>query len=200
MSYPAAAVTRAGAIPGTASMSDIQTESEKNFEALQKELPKLKALRGKYFLMRRGRIVNFYDTFQDAYSTGAAVYDDNMFSVILLRGANKAAEKKPTKKAAKKKVSKKRAAKKVAMRAAGTPSRGSIPGIAPDLPDIYPDWREGAAATKVRPYYNGADSYPFSCLRATQIRMDPPIRRGGIAFVQANEFYVSQECRNRGPH
>jgi hypothetical protein len=176
-------------------MSDMQTESDQNYKAFQRELPKLKALRGKYFLMRGGKIVNFYDTFQDAYSTGAAVYDDNMFSVVLLRSA----KKKPAKKTAKK--TKKSAPKKGAMlAAAGTPSRDAIPGIARDLPDIYPDWREGAAATKVRPFYNGADSYPFSCLQATRIRIEPPIKKGKIAFIQVNEFYLSKKCRDRGPH
>jgi hypothetical protein len=48
-------------------------------------LPKLKALRGKYFLVRRGKIVNYYDSFNDAYSTGVAVYDDKKFSVCLLK-------------------------------------------------------------------------------------------------------------------
>jgi hypothetical protein len=38
-------------------------------------VPNLKALQGKYFLMRHGKIVNFYDTLDDAHSTGVAVYD-----------------------------------------------------------------------------------------------------------------------------
>jgi hypothetical protein len=37
-------------------MNDNQKEVDQNFKAFQRELPKLKALRGKYFLMRRGRM------------------------------------------------------------------------------------------------------------------------------------------------
>ena len=45
-------------------MSDIQRqEQDKNIKAFQKMLPKLKALRGKYFLVRRGKIVNYYELF-----------------------------------------------------------------------------------------------------------------------------------------
>ena len=78
-------------------MSDIQKEVDQNFEAFQRELPNHKARRDKYFLMRHGKIINVYDTLQDAYSTGAAVYDDKMFSVCLMR-AQKAAKKKTGKK------------------------------------------------------------------------------------------------------
>lgn len=181
-------------------MNDNQKEVDQNFKAFQRELPKLKALRGKYFLMRRGRIVNFYDTFQDAYSTAVAVYDDKMFSVILLRGPKKTAKKEPAKRAAKKASKKKTTKRMVTFAGAAMPRREAIRGIAPDLPDIYPDWRDGAAATKVRPFYNGANSFPFSCLEATRIRIEPPIKKGKIAFPVVNEFYLSKECRERGPH
>ena len=65
-------------------MSSTKKEDIKSFEAFQKELPKLKALRGKYFLMRQGKIVNYYNTLDDAYSTGVAVYADKDFSVCFL--------------------------------------------------------------------------------------------------------------------
>jgi hypothetical protein len=46
---------------------------------------------------------------------------------------------------------------------------------------------------KVTPFYSGADSYPFSCLRATQMKMDPPVKRKGVPFSSINEFYLSEE-------
>jgi hypothetical protein len=61
-----------GSIRG-GTMSDIQKERDQNSKAFQKELPKLKALRGKYFLMKGGKIINFYDTLEDAYSTGTVI-------------------------------------------------------------------------------------------------------------------------------
>ena len=65
-------------------MSDIQKEVDQNFEVFRKELPNLASHHGKYALMRHGKIINFYDTLQDAYSTGAAIYDDKIFSVQLV--------------------------------------------------------------------------------------------------------------------
>jgi hypothetical protein len=59
----------------------LQQEVDKNFEAFQKELPKLSAHQGKFALMRHGKIINFYDTLADAVSTGNSVYDDKIFSV-----------------------------------------------------------------------------------------------------------------------
>jgi hypothetical protein len=46
-------------------MSDIETEVDQNFEAFQRELLTLTAHRGKCFLMRRAKIINFYDTLEE---------------------------------------------------------------------------------------------------------------------------------------
>jgi hypothetical protein len=86
---------------------------------------------------------------------------------------------------------------KKAARSQRIPRREDIPGIAVDLPDIYPDWTEGARALRIRPFYAGADSLPFSCLEATQIRMEPPLKRHGVPFASANEFRLTQECRDK---
>lgn len=185
-------------------MGDIQRETDENMEAFKRELPNLSAHRGKYFLMRGGKIINYYDTLQDAYSTGAAVYDDNMFSVVLLRGVKKAATKKTAKKKtskikASRKISKKKTSKKeretiATLDTTMMPRREVIPGIAPDLPDIS-NWKLAAEALKIRPFYTGAKSLPFSCLRATQMRIEPPIKKGGVAFIEVNDYFLAQECR-----
>jgi len=70
-------------------MSDIQGKDRENFKAFQEKLPKLKNLRGKHFLMRHGKIVYYYNSYNDAYSTGAAVYGDGQFSVFLLKDTAK---------------------------------------------------------------------------------------------------------------
>jgi hypothetical protein len=59
----------------------LQAEVDANFEAFQRELPRLTAHQGKFALMRNGHIVNFYDTLGDAVSTGNAIYTDRIFSV-----------------------------------------------------------------------------------------------------------------------
>ena len=62
-------------------MGDNQTEVDRNYEEFQRLLPSLKDKEGKFALMKDGHIINFYDTFADAYSTGAAIYKDGLFSV-----------------------------------------------------------------------------------------------------------------------
>ncbi len=62
-------------------MNAVQHEVDRNYEEFQKLLPTLDDKSGKFALMREGRIINFYDTFADAYTTGKAVYDDRLFSV-----------------------------------------------------------------------------------------------------------------------
>jgi hypothetical protein len=76
------------------------------------------------------------------------------------------------------------------------PRREDIPGIALDLPDLS-DWRQAAASPRMRikPFFAGAHSNPFSCMRATQIRIDPPIKRGGVPFTVVNDFFLAPECR-----
>jgi hypothetical protein len=93
----------------------------------------------------------------------------------------KAAKKKAT---TKKKATKKKAARKMAA-AARMPRREDVPGIAAGLPD-FADFREAARALKVRPFFAGPGSVPFSRLRATQIR-DPA--RGPGSF---NDFFLAQ--------
>jgi hypothetical protein len=193
-------------------MSEVEKHAEENFKAFQRELPNLTARRGKYLLMRHGEIVNFYDTLQDAYSTGAAVFDDNMFSVCLLKGPKRTARRKTAKKKAEGKKGKNgKAGKAVRPERAAmtletmsvragfadtTPRRENIPGIAADLPDIG-DWREaaGSDSLRIRPFFTGSGSRPFSCLRATQIRIEPPRKKNGVAFPVVNDFYLAQECR-----
>jgi hypothetical protein len=182
-------------------MSDKHDTADENSEVFHKELPNLS--RGKYVLMRGGKIINVYDTLEDAHSTGLVFYADKKFSIGLRAGAGKAASKKSAG-AVKKVRAKKGAAKKktpsglLAFVAAAetTPRRESIPGISPELPDLT-NWRLAAAAPtmRIRPFYTGPDSRPFSCMRATQIRIDPPKKSGGTAFSVVNDFYVVQECR-----
>lgn len=64
---------------------DIQREVDNNYEAFNKILPNLSNKSGKFALMRTGKIVNFYDTFADAFSTGNMLYTDELFSVQKVR-------------------------------------------------------------------------------------------------------------------
>jgi hypothetical protein len=119
---------------------------------------------------------------------------ERMFSVCLLKGPKRTAKRKTAKKkAAGKKGKNGKAGKAVrAERAAmtletmsvragfadTTPRRENIPGIAADFPDIG-DWREaaGSDSLRIRPFFTGSGSRPFSCLRATQIRIEPPRKK-----------------------
>jgi hypothetical protein len=92
------------------------------------------------------------------------------------------ASKTTTKKKTAKKAARKKAARKMAA-SAPMPRRENIPGIAVGLPDLS-DWREAARALRVRPFYSGPDSVPFSRLRATQM-LDSA--RGHKSF---NDFYL----------
>jgi hypothetical protein len=83
---------------------------------------------------------------------------------------------------------------KVAAHATTTPRREDIPGITPDLPDLS-DWKEAARALKIRPFFEGPDSKPFSCLRATQMRTDPPKIVNGKRFFSVDDFLLAEECR-----
>jgi hypothetical protein len=95
-----------------------------------------------------------------------------------------------------KKTAKKKAAKKKAALATTMPRREDIPGIARDLPDIS-DWREAARVLKIRPFYQGPGSLPFSCFTATQMRMDPPKKIGGVSFSSVNDFRLAEQCLQR---
>jgi hypothetical protein len=113
----------------------------------------------------------------------------------------KAKSKAKSKSKSKSKAKVARAAKKrqpVSM-ARSADLRERIPGIAVDLPDIS-NWRLAAKALRVKPFFTGAGAKPFSCLMATQINMDPPIRRevNGvmIPFRSVNDFFLAPECRD----
>jgi hypothetical protein len=54
-------------------MTDAQKEVDLNYDEFQKQLPNLERFSGKFALMKGGQIINFYDTFADAYTTGKAV-------------------------------------------------------------------------------------------------------------------------------
>jgi hypothetical protein len=176
-------------------MSDIPREDEQNFAAFQRIVPKLKVLRGKYFLMRHGKIINFYDTLDDAHSTGVAVYDDRSFSVCLLRGAKKkTAKKEPVKKAA----SKKKPTMKMATLAKNKKTqilrKTDVPGYNPNYPDQGPTQFEDAAkALRIRPFYNGPNSRPFECLGATQV-WTTSYQSGKARTGLHNDFRLSEAC------
>lgn len=59
----------------------LQREIDRNFAEFQKMLPELSEHADKFALMRHGKIINFYDTLHDAYSTGQAMFEDGEFSV-----------------------------------------------------------------------------------------------------------------------
>jgi hypothetical protein len=96
------------------------------------------------------------------------------------------------KKVAKKKATKKKAAKKgvrKAVKKAAMPKKTDIPGYDPTRPDES-NWKLAAKALKIRPFFNGPGSKPFSCLRA-QLVPDPVNRN-----VTYNDFYLAPECRD----
>src|SRR4051812_44045210 len=83
--------------------------------------------------------------------------------------------------------------------ARSTSLRASIPGIAVDLPDIS-NWQLAAKQLKIEPFFSGAGAKPFSCLRATQMNMEPPIKKEVegvmIPFRSVNDFFLAPECRD----
>jgi hypothetical protein len=59
-----------------------QEEVDRNFEFFQKELPELlQKYRGKYALIRDQQITGFYDTAQDAQTSGEQLHADGLFSI-----------------------------------------------------------------------------------------------------------------------
>ena len=59
-----------------------QREVEKNFEFFQSVLPELlESHFGETALLRHQKIVAFFDTAQDAHTTGETFYEDGMFSI-----------------------------------------------------------------------------------------------------------------------
>ena len=61
--------------------------------------------------------------------------------------------------------------------------REDIPGYSTSRPDMS-NWKLAAAALRVRPFYEGPDSVPFSRLRAYLV---PDPTRGNATF---NDFYL----------
>jgi hypothetical protein len=165
-------------------MSNVQRqEQEKNIKAFQKMLPKLKTLRGKYFLVRRGKIVNYYDSFNDAYSTGVAVYDDKKFSVCLLKAPKVRTKKEPatTGPVGPQSVASLAAAgmpgvaslvaagipSMSTLVAAGRPKKTDVPGYDPNFPDQSPThFEEVAYILRIKPFYTGPGARRFECLMA----------------------------------
>src|SRR5262249_4467767 len=93
------------------------------------------------------------------------------------------------KKGAKQAAKKKRA--KTAGLATRMPRRDEIPGIVLDLPDIS-DWKKAAEVLRVRPFYMGPNSHPFSCLEATQMRLDK--KKGKVTYAYVNDFRLAEHC------
>jgi hypothetical protein len=59
-----------------------QEEVDRNFEFFQAELPKLlQTHQGKFALIHDRKIVGFYDTALDAYTSGNQLYPDGRFSI-----------------------------------------------------------------------------------------------------------------------
>jgi hypothetical protein len=61
----------------------LQDEVERNYAAFVQELPTLlQTHRGKFALMRQGKIVEFFDTARDAHVAGRELYKaDGLYSV-----------------------------------------------------------------------------------------------------------------------
>jgi hypothetical protein len=79
------------------------------------------------------------------------------------------------------------------------PRREDIPGIALRLPDLA-NWKEAARALKVRPFYTGAGSVPFSRLRATQILDSAQGRdRSTTSISSSNSFQAKWHPTERPP-
>ncbi len=59
-----------------------QKEVNDNYEFFKKEEPKLKKhYSGKYALLRKKKIIAFYDTVGDADTTGTTFFKDQLFSI-----------------------------------------------------------------------------------------------------------------------
>ena len=65
------------------SMSNVNTEIEKNYRAFQKKLPAvIETHRGKFALMNNAEIIDFFDTARDAYIAGQRLFTgEQVFSV-----------------------------------------------------------------------------------------------------------------------
>ena len=63
-------------------MAKKQTELDKNFQAFSSELPHILQLhRNQFALLRNGKIVSYYSTWEDAYTTGENFYKDGKYTI-----------------------------------------------------------------------------------------------------------------------
>jgi hypothetical protein len=58
-----------------------QIEIDRNLEFFLKQLPKLASRHGKFALLRKQKIINFFDTPMDALTAGTTLYPDKLFSI-----------------------------------------------------------------------------------------------------------------------
>ena len=59
-----------------------QKQVELNYKAFCKKLPEIIDLhQDKFALMKDGEIIEYFDTFEDAYNAGLLHYEDKIFSV-----------------------------------------------------------------------------------------------------------------------
>ena len=67
----------------TPTKNDIkQQEVEKNFDFFMSVMPEYtESHGGRYALLRHKKIIDFYDTIRDAYTTGERNYNDGLFSI-----------------------------------------------------------------------------------------------------------------------
>ncbi len=64
-----------------------EKEVKDNYEFFKKEEPKFKRLySGKYALLRKKKIIAFYDTVGDADTTGTTFFKDQLFSIQKVAG------------------------------------------------------------------------------------------------------------------
>jgi hypothetical protein len=66
------------------------------------------------------------------------------------------------------------------------PSKEEVRGYTPGLPDLQ-KWPDIAIELKVKPFYRGKDSVPFSRLRARLFRVFTDVHH-----PTANEFYLGE--------
>ncbi len=67
---------------------ELQREVDLNYKAFQELLPTmLPENLGKFCLMRRGEIIDVFDTAGDAYVAGSRIYPDALFSLQEVRDA-----------------------------------------------------------------------------------------------------------------
>ena len=61
-----------------------QKEVDKNFDAFQKKVKEDKldnSSKGKFALMKNGKIIDYFNTWEDANKAGEIAYEDKLFSI-----------------------------------------------------------------------------------------------------------------------